>query len=366
MAQQKINLPPRKWYTLKQAAEKLTYEINHQTTVDDMIHYLFNGYFLPYIHIKFKLNHSIILNGKYCIDLKNGKNRLREDIHSTLELDYNDLTIFDDYCKLAVLNIERPNIPSESWVKEHTENLFDILGITPETQMNDEILDKFFSKNRVMTYGIDGLLGLKIESLYNGHSSIFEEMQIIENGLNIQRIDLFTPPIEGLENNKGAFYQLRLENPLFIPADEIIILYDDLLRIIDNVQVNLKRLADERIETTETAEKTNKTIKNKSNEESNNGTDEKIKNKKDFYNKAIFNAIKLTAEANPESGGYQIVKAVIAEIKARYNLKDVTDLYSDRHYLDKAKKELKLTFPKNSGNRKTKINVILDSEQPNK
>ncbi|MCW9716542.1 hypothetical protein [Avibacterium sp. 21-594] len=365
MAQQKINLPPRKWYTLKQAAEKFTYEINHQITVSDMIHYLFNGYFLPYIHTKYKLNHSLIFNGKYYLDFKETKNKLLEKINSTLKLNYQNLTILDDYCKLAVFHIDRPKIPSEIWINEYLANFLDILNLKSENELNDNILDNFFSKNRVMTYGIDGLLAIKIDSLYNGYSSTFEEMRTLEKGVMLYHTDLFTPPIENLDD-KLALYRLELTSPIFIPAEEIIILYDDLQRIIENERVNLKSLADERIETTETAEKINKMIKNKSNEESNNGTDEKIKNKKDFYNKAIFNAIRLTAAANPECGGYQIVKAVIAEIKARYNLKDVTDLYSDRHYLDKAKKELKLTFPKNSGNRKTKINVILDSEQPNK
>ncbi|MCW9698144.1 hypothetical protein [Avibacterium sp. 20-129] len=103
-------------------------------------------------------------------------------------------------------------------------------------------------------------------------------------------------------------------------------------------------------------------IKNKSNENANNGTEEKIKNKKDFYNKAIFNAIKRTAEANPECGGYQIINAVIAEMKARYNLKENADFHSIRYYLDKAKKELKLSFPNNRGNRKSEIHVILNAK----
>lgn len=39
MTQKKIKLPPRKWYSLQQAADKLTRDSKEPVTVDDLIHY---------------------------------------------------------------------------------------------------------------------------------------------------------------------------------------------------------------------------------------------------------------------------------------------------------------------------------------
>ncbi|MEE6076308.1 hypothetical protein [Avibacterium paragallinarum] len=43
MAQQKITLPPRKWYSLEQAAEKLTRESGELVTIDDLLHFYVLG-----------------------------------------------------------------------------------------------------------------------------------------------------------------------------------------------------------------------------------------------------------------------------------------------------------------------------------
>ena len=39
MAKNKPTLPPRKWYSLQQAADKLTKEFGEPVTVDDLLHY---------------------------------------------------------------------------------------------------------------------------------------------------------------------------------------------------------------------------------------------------------------------------------------------------------------------------------------
>ena len=39
MAKNQIKLPPRKWYSLQQAADKLTRELNEPITIDDLLHY---------------------------------------------------------------------------------------------------------------------------------------------------------------------------------------------------------------------------------------------------------------------------------------------------------------------------------------
>ncbi|HGO5818095.1 hypothetical protein ABCW44_01275 [Mannheimia haemolytica] len=94
-------------------------------------------------------------------------------------------------------------------------------------------------------------------------------------------------------------------------------------------------------------------VKNKSNE--------KPKNGKDFYNDAMFESIKLTAEANPNLGGYTVINAVIAAFCDKYGIKAERDLYTNVYYLNKVKKHYKLEFPDCRGKSKTKINVILSS-----
>ena len=39
MAKNKPTLPPRKWYSLQQAADKLTREFGESVTIDDLLHY---------------------------------------------------------------------------------------------------------------------------------------------------------------------------------------------------------------------------------------------------------------------------------------------------------------------------------------
>ena len=39
MAKNKPTLPPRKWYSLQQAADKLTREFGELVTIDDLLHY---------------------------------------------------------------------------------------------------------------------------------------------------------------------------------------------------------------------------------------------------------------------------------------------------------------------------------------
>ncbi|HDZ3645687.1 Uncharacterised protein [Mannheimia haemolytica] len=93
-------------------------------------------------------------------------------------------------------------------------------------------------------------------------------------------------------------------------------------------------------------------VKNKSNE--------KPKNGKDFYNDAMFESIKLTAEANPNAGGYTIINAVIEAFCEHYHIKK-HDLYGNKHYLEQSKAKYKMTFPDRRGRQKIELNVIIAS-----
>ena len=63
----KIKLPPRKWYSLQQAADKLTRDTREPVTVDDLIHYAAIGVL--------QLSIKVITRGKNNISFPIFKNK---------------------------------------------------------------------------------------------------------------------------------------------------------------------------------------------------------------------------------------------------------------------------------------------------
>lgn len=102
-------------------------------------------------------------------------------------------------------------------------------------------------------------------------------------------------------------------------------------------------------------EKPLETLKNKSNATKENRMP---RTKKDFFTPMILASIHATAQAYPHLGGYQIVNAVLAALKAEKGFK-TGDLYTLEAYLKKAKAHYGLTFPRNSGRHKAKITAII-------
>lgn len=378
-----LTIPPRRWYTLAQAADKLTHDTGQKITVNDMVHFLFLGYFLPFVHVKYKLNHSIIFNSKYHIDFKHSKAKLFEATNASLQLSYDDLLALNDYCKLALLNIEYPQNLTTKWLNEYFDNFITECGIHSENELNDDVLDRFFAKNKICTYGIDGLLGVKIETLYNGDASIFEELEIIEQGLKIHHTDLLTPPL--FDHPKAhTMYHLKLEEPFYIPADELIIAYEGLVRIADDIRVNLSLIAEKMDDMghldksiapylhkgkpqfsltpqpPKTEENTDCT-KNKRNKkaESKKSKLDGVNKGKKFYLESILKSCESTAKANPSAGGYTVVNAVLKRFKEQYNLTARDHFYVDRHYLDMLK-ERGVKFPDNRGIKGEEIRTIIE------
>lgn len=54
MTQEKIKLPPRKWYDLEQASEKLTNDLGKKFTEKDLIYYANQGYLELSVYIDFE------------------------------------------------------------------------------------------------------------------------------------------------------------------------------------------------------------------------------------------------------------------------------------------------------------------------
>ncbi|HDR1520465.1 TPA: hypothetical protein QB484_001294, partial [Pasteurella multocida] len=64
---EKIKLPPRKWYSLEQAAKKITQETGEHITERDLIYYANQGLFELSVYINFRK----IDDFTYNLELKN-------------------------------------------------------------------------------------------------------------------------------------------------------------------------------------------------------------------------------------------------------------------------------------------------------
>lgn len=367
LQQQNIKqIPPRKWYTLEQASRKLSKETGQDITVEDMVHYLFLGYFLPYLHVKYRINKEITFNNKYTIEL-NSKNKLKEHIPSTKKLNYPDLVILSDYCNLAIQGIDYPVNYTTKWLEHYVENLLEQMA-NEYGELNDDtmpyIIENFFTKNKKLTFGIDGLLAVKIECLYNGTPLLSEEIGLFENGLPIKNQDLLTPPMIEIDY-RGLLLTLDLEYELYIPANEIIIVYDDVLRIQQDIRANLRYFAENADknglvpdnEQTYIYGQEQKTI------EKTGGRMEKYKPltpqqyNKNYARELVISSCIATARTYPEAGKNTIVKAVLKKIKADTTIKGLK-LQSERTYTNRLD-QMGIEFPDEKGKRTEISNVTI-------
>lgn len=346
MTNKKMSLAPRKWYTLEQASLALSDEFNRNVTVEDLIHYLFNGAFLPYLHIKYEINNYISFNSKYRIEIDNISNRFLEDTASTIELDLKDVDVLSNYCSLAIQGIDYPHTNTTKWLIPFVENLLDKMQseFGELTDESDHIIYDFFKKYQKLTFGIDGLMVVKIDCLYNGTPSMSEEFDFIHNGIRIKEQDFLTPPIIDLQG-KGLFFHLSVEDEFYIPAKELIIVYDDLLRVKHNFRANIKGFAEyadengnlppeipgyfiewEHKDDTEqkTIEKTGRRIEKHSHKTP-------IQYSKEYARSLVIESCIATARDYPTAGKNTLVKAVLREIKKDTTIKGLT-LQSERTY----------------------------------
>lgn len=353
-------IPPRKWYTLEQASRKLSKETGQDITVEDMVHYLFLGYFLPYLHVKYRINKEIVFNNKYTIEL-NSKNRLKEHIPTTKKLNYSDLVVLSDYCNLAVQGIDYPVNYTTKWLEYYVENLLEQMA-NEYGELNDDtmpyIIENFFTKNKKLTFGIDGLLAVKIECLYNGTPLLSEEIALFEKGLPIKNQDLLTPPMVDIDY-RGLFLTLDLENELYIPANEIIIVYDDVLRIQQDIRANLRYFAEnadknglvpdnDQIYIYRQEREEQKTIEKPALRMEKNKTQTPTQYRKKYARKLVIGSCIATKEYYPTAGKNTLVKAVIECIKADPTIEKM-DFQSVRTYTN-ILDEMGLKFPDEKGN----------------
>lgn len=203
MAKNKLTLPPRKWYSLQQAADKLTREFNEPVTIDDLLHYY--SIDLLELSIYIEKNESVI--------------RLGDKTFSKINLYDEDGVIFP----YSYLHFE--------FLSKHQEdiNIEKILSITKGAQseyQNNIIKIKISGfKNNENAICINGFMNLW-SSINKPHKiKIIKDKGFLLNGLNF----LVSPFYN--DNSRTVIQFARdfeCKEDIFITLDNIYILDSDL------------------------------------------------------------------------------------------------------------------------------------------
>lgn len=88
-------LPPRKWYNLEQASEKISREIGEKVTEKDIIYYANQGYLELSVYIDLEK----IEDNEYKIEIRNSN--LNDDLLE--EIDFLDIHCWQSYPKLKFI-----------------------------------------------------------------------------------------------------------------------------------------------------------------------------------------------------------------------------------------------------------------------
>lgn len=204
MAKNKPTLPPRKWYSLQQAADKLTREFGEPVTIDDLLHYYQIG--LLELSVYIATSKETIKIGKH--------------IFSTFEN--------IDGEKTFPRNILDFHLLSEYQEDIFIQHLFSIKKGTETTYQNK------FLKINVSNYNkefdnlifIDGFMNL-FDAIGNGPKAIKDTM---EKGINLACLNHLVSPDYGDDYRVVILTNLNENNKenIFIQLDYLYVLDSDL------------------------------------------------------------------------------------------------------------------------------------------
>ena len=382
MTQEKIKLPPRKWYDLEQASEKLTNDLGKKFTEKDLIYYANQGYLELSVYIDFeffeedrKANfeirnsslqnsdivttqgilislyrnpsdlYSLIEEPKYMIKGKNyiqgeffksiinNKTTRNERLSMLQSLNslYDDLIepeIFLDKL-MGTTPFKKIKINQESFVIAH----FEIEKLKGFFTIDIEDFEAFLIDERNPVFKINEIMfrtarNEKQENTFKCHINLtgFKGENIVTIGKN----SIFITEKE-LENFKEG-KQIRSINDFESAIDEIISptrSINDSTEIIKITDFESERLTMFRLEERQKQKAQNSPeIVEKTIEQ----TQEKSKK---YYERIVLESCMETAKKYPDAGVYSIVSAVIKKIKTDYGVTDRKMFYSERHYVNK-------------------------------
>lgn len=402
----KPKLPPRKWYNLEQASEKISREIGEKVTEKDIIYYANQGYLELSVYIDFEK----IEDDEYKLDIRNSNlnDELLDEIYfldihcwqSYPQLQFIQGNLFKakvndnfDYGQIHQQMKEQSlmselGLVDEDFLLSRLDNTIPILWDTlindecviPKLKTNIEKLKGFFA---IDLLDFDEILIDEENPILNTYDLAFRPSrnENIENGFAfcIAGLDTYNKPLieiskksifitaEEIEHLKNADRQMRNLNDFESYIEE----WKQPTRIIEPTTVKQEEIL---IETetikmfklnTVTAPKSKlKLIKGGQKTIEKTGRRmEKCKPltpqqyNKNYARELVISSCIATARTYPEAGKNTIVKAVLKKIKADTTIKGLK-LQSERTYTNRLD-QMGIEFPDEKGKRTEISNVTI-------
>ena len=209
MAKNKPTLPPRIWYSLQQAADKLTREFGEPVTIDDLLHYYQIGLLELSVHIS--THESTIKIGSNIFstfEKANGKD--------TYPREFLEFYLMGEYKN----SISIPHIYS---MKKGSATVYQNKFVKTIIVNDDPKLDELIY--------IDGFMNLYV-SLGNTREDI---ENIKENGFNLGFQNYLISPNNEIDDGAVVIFHLTdlTKEDVFITLDDIYILASDLNNFLE-------------------------------------------------------------------------------------------------------------------------------------
>ncbi|TPH21501.1 hypothetical protein EUX52_04770 [Haemophilus haemolyticus] len=372
-------LPPRKWYSLQQAADKLSKDSGEYVTKQDILHYASQGYLELAIYIDFYktefddykfnikgMDMNSMINKLFIIEFRGFSwNSFRENYHfeqSRLTIKDKFKHIFsgswnDDY---ENEDYEYDDYEDEDYeyddYEDSTPSFYNSLPFGPKERMKKAIVN---DKELFIITNIEEAKGFFVIDFLD-----FEHLMLDEDNLQINCNDIILRFSRTIENTNGLNIVIngvgkKFDRQLFINEQSIFILYDDLvlftqknqkIRSLSTIESYLDEFKDPTREG-QLALKTKKT--DQIIEKEQKIIEQTQEESKKYYERIILKSCMETAKKYPDAGVYSIVNAVIQKIKTDYGVTDRKMFYSERHYVNKLRENGKSPHPQRGKNGKT-------------
>ncbi|MGC6298019.1 hypothetical protein [Pasteurella multocida] len=340
----KMKLPPRKWYNLKQASDKLSKEYNDTVTPEDILHYAGQGYFELLINIDFNIdqfdNYHLSIKGVnidntikniLCLEIRGFS--INPDIHR-YQYENAVLTIKD--------NFNYSNLFSNDEYDEYDE--YDNEINLDQTKPKRAILN---NKNIIIKTNIEKAKGffaidfLNYNELFLDDSNFYitTDKIILRFSRHCKNTNGLGICFNGVDKNFNNIIKLDKDS-IFIQNEELDLFMKDRVKIrsLSSIESYIEEWKNPTREINKIDSQTPQKIQKTTQKAQKTIEKTQLKPKKYYEEIVINNAIKLIIKY-PEIGVYTIVNSVMSKMKKNY-LIDKKMFFTDRHYVDKVKAKL--------------------------
>ncbi|OOF89403.1 hypothetical protein BKG94_02070 [Rodentibacter ratti] len=216
MTKSKPTLPPRKWYSLQQAADKLTRKFNEPVTIEDLIHYWIHGYLMFSVKMEYNV-----------LSLNIGNNRFLQ----TKENDLPQIILANEIRTISEKDFELENIFFAQTFKQAKENEFRLWA---ERKSFKFIGDKINDVRRLLEclpVKEDDILrmnGFFNFPFHHHPRKIKTEETILNNGLNLDLgINYLLTPKNNEQNRLLFILYLKENQNIHFKINDFYILHSD-------------------------------------------------------------------------------------------------------------------------------------------